>query len=128
MVVVTQRNDPSRGAGAACLELPMEGAHVPVGCSLRSTPPSTVESKLPARESFQATWLPWVSAVQALGDARRRPRMTAKAFQSQLASLNVFAGCLTSGPNRLFAGMRCRDWSVRLSMVPPVAIAACNSK
>jgi hypothetical protein len=35
--------------------------------------------------------------------------------------------CLTSGPYRLFAGMCCSDWSVRLSMVPPVAIAACNS-
>jgi hypothetical protein len=34
----------------------MEG-RVPAGRSLRSTPPSAVESKLPARESFQATWL-----------------------------------------------------------------------
>src|SRR5260370_22439337 len=34
----------------------MEG-RIPVGSSLRSTPPSAGEFKLPAREWFQATWL-----------------------------------------------------------------------
>jgi hypothetical protein len=36
---------------------PDGGGSFPAGCSLRSTPPSAGESKLPARESFPEPWL-----------------------------------------------------------------------
>jgi hypothetical protein len=39
-------------------ELPMEGGLFPVGCSLRSTPPSAGESNLAAFESFPDTFEP----------------------------------------------------------------------
>jgi hypothetical protein len=56
----------------------MEG-RVPAGCSLRSTPPSADESKLPARESFQATWLHL--RIRRRGIARL-PAMDAPVHQS----------------------------------------------
>jgi hypothetical protein len=63
---------PAWGAEAAYQNSRWRG-RVPVGCSLRSTPPSAVESKPPARESFQATWLhvnDWAFAHSRTSGAR----------------------------------------------------------
>jgi len=67
------------------------------GVPLRSTPPSAVDSKLPACESFQATGSICVSAVQALGDCGRWLRRTAKAVHPQQHGVGLCTICLTGG-------------------------------